>query len=564
MSKSEFVNLELDVLDWDRGQLTVPGRKVLGHPQLSTDLLTQGQDQKLDLKAYGSLLFDALLPKGDPMRDSYRTAIDDARKSEKLIRFKLTLSLAEAEQLHRLRWECLYDREKQSAIARDPETAFSRYAPIGKDDAAPVLERPRLLLAIADPTNCKQHEMDKLNRDEMQRQLESALRPLKGQMDWEFMTPPVTPNQLRSYLSGGEYNALHLVAHGYVDPKRQISFLVMEEPSGECDFVDEEHLSEIFLGDRRLRLVTLISCHGGVQSLATPLSGLGRRLVDRGLPAVISMQDTVSFATAEEFPKYFYATLARCRSVDAALNETRHQLFLTDARSSRWSDPVLFMRLRDGLAWNAYPDLPPLESEIDDILEDEKPHPGNRSEEADSAPGSIKNLFHGGLHQEQGFVGDNLGTVNITKSVAEQSPEEKARHHYDSGLGLFREGAYDAAARKFSRALEYSNSDKEVNYYLALAILANRRPRALSLTDARRIESHLLRAIQGQCGSHAHLLLAYVKHDYFVAKGQPVKGLSIPHLLNAAADQPPDPVRLDELRQNAPVDSFLRGNHVSL
>ena len=125
----------------------------------------------------------------------------------------------------------------------------------------------------------------------------------------------------------------------------------MSTKPGQLHFVDEEHLSEIFLGNRSLRLLTLITCHGGVQSLEHPLSGLGRRLVERGLPAVISMQDTVSFETAEDFPEHFYKSLARSGCVDAAVNETRHQLFLLDRQSSRWSDPVLFMRLEEGAIW---------------------------------------------------------------------------------------------------------------------------------------------------------------------------------------------------------------------
>ena len=237
MSKSDFLTLELDVLDWDHGQLNVTGRKVFGHPRLSPELLVQLRGSEADLKEYGTILFDALLPDGDPMRISYRKALDDARRSGKSIRFKLTLSLSAAEQLHQLRWESLYDRVEKAALARNPETAFSRYAPIGRDDAVPTLERlPRLLVAVATPTDCEQHKMAPIDRETMGRRLELALRPLDGQMAWEIMTAPVTPSRLQARLAAGDFQALHLVAHGYVDSKRQTGVLVLEQPSGQCDF----------------------------------------------------------------------------------------------------------------------------------------------------------------------------------------------------------------------------------------------------------------------------------------------------------------------------------------
>lgn len=239
-------------------------------------------------------------------------------------------------------------------------SAFSRYSTLGKDDGAPTPEIiPRLLVAIAAPTDCEQYGMANIDREAMHLQLEKALRPLESQMEWDFVTAPATLSRLRTRLFGKDFHALHLVAHSYINSRRQTAVLVLEKDDGNCDFVDEEDLSKIFLGERSLGIVTLITCQGDAQSFGghrleecglpavDPLSGLGRRLVESGLPPVISMQETVSFETAVDFSEHFYRSLARCGSVNAAVNEARHQLFLTD-QSLRWSDPVLFMRLEDG------------------------------------------------------------------------------------------------------------------------------------------------------------------------------------------------------------------------
>ncbi len=353
MMHRDALDLELDVLDWNRGQLTVVGRKVQGQPALSEGLIEQLSELESDPKAYGRCLFDALLPVGDDMRESYRTALKDARNTEKFLRFKLTLSLSAAEPLHRLRWECLFDPEKEGmAIARSPDTAFSRYAPIGRDDAVPSLDgRPCLLVAVAAPSDCEMHGMDHIDRDDMYHQLATALKPLEAQLDCEVMQGPVTLSNLRTLVFSRKYHALHLVAHSYVDPYLRTGLLALEEADGRCQLVEEEVFPQVFLGDSGLRLLTLISCQGGVQSLAEPLSGIGRRLVASGVPAVISMQNSVSFVTAEEFSKHFYGSLAQAGSVDTAVNEARQQLFLLDESSRRWSDPLLFMRLRDGAIW---------------------------------------------------------------------------------------------------------------------------------------------------------------------------------------------------------------------
>ncbi|MCG8455658.1 MAG: CHAT domain-containing protein [Holophagales bacterium] len=326
------------------------GTRVDAPTHLDSELFQRLEEARDDLELYGGLLFDALLPPSSKTRAAYRRALDEARQKEKRLRLRFYLSLEEA-RLHSLRWEALYDRERKAAVARDPETTFSRYAPLGLPDALPLgpSVRPRLLLAVASPEDVGRHGMTFFDREGMYEQLETAAKPLCGSLEYDRLEPPCTLNRLRSALATGRYHMLHLVAHGYIESGSGI--LVLENRDRQCAFADEELLSEAFLGVQSLRLVTLMTCRGGEQSNGDPMSGLGRRLVERGLPAVVSLADWVKLTTAEEYARHLYESLARDPRIDVAVNEVRHQLFLRDPQSPRWSDPILYMHLRDGALW---------------------------------------------------------------------------------------------------------------------------------------------------------------------------------------------------------------------
>ena len=128
--------------------------------------------------------------------------------------------------------------------------------------------------------------------------------------------------------------------------------LVLETGDGRASFVDEELFAEVFDGQRDLRLVTLIACHGGASAGRDPFSGLAPALVRRGVPAVVAMRRQISLDGATRFAEHFYRNLARSAQVDAATNEARLQLYLGESRSPEWGTPALFMRLAEGRLWS--------------------------------------------------------------------------------------------------------------------------------------------------------------------------------------------------------------------
>jgi tetratricopeptide (TPR) repeat protein len=96
---------------------------------------------------------------------------------------------------------------------------------------------------------------------------------------------------------------------------------------------------------------------------------------------------------------------------------------------------------------------------------------------------------------------------------------EQAQYHFALGLSYLDQGLYDLAVPSFRRALGKTTNEADLLYYLSLARLAGKRPRAQSLATIREIESHLGAAIHQAGKAHYKILLAAIKQDYYAANG---------------------------------------------
>ena len=115
------------------------------------------------------------------------------------------------------------------------------------------------------------------------------------------------------------------------------------------------------------------------------------------------------------------------------------------------------------------------------------------------------------------------------------SPSPTETELLEKGKGLLNVKSYTQAIKIFERCLEIKSDTSETYYYLAIALLHGNRPKLLSLSTIRAIESHLKTAIQlePKLGG-AYVLWASVKYDFYV--------------LNGMYDRPPS--YQDLLRQN--------------
>lgn len=362
---TDHLDCELYLSDFDQALVEIRGRQYPGRPRLDETLFERLRvvERTEDPKSYGSHLFQALFPAGDELRRGY----DEGRGAGESPNLRLRLHIPKnaPAKLHDLHWELLYDPTGAGrALGRSSMTPFSRYLSVDRSAPPMVETRPaRVLVVVSCPADAAAYGLPVLARDEVTESVTAALAPLgkQGDVEWEVLEGAATPGRIRDRLLETEPHVLHLCAHGRVDPDRGAS-LVLETEAGDARFMGEEDFAEIFGGVTSLRLVTLIACHGGKKSGLDPSSGLGPRLVQQGIPAVVAMRREIGVETAAGFTRHFYRHLSRTGQVDLAANEARLQLYIKDPRSYDWGTPALFLRLADGRLWNVPPSTSPRRS----------------------------------------------------------------------------------------------------------------------------------------------------------------------------------------------------------
>lgn len=349
---SDFLDCELHLSARDQICLRVAGREYTGQPALGGDLRNRLRAATLDGVHYGTLLFEAIFPHGDHgVRAGYRDGLAIAQSQGK--RLRLRLRIAALPELSDIRWELLYDPQREMALGRSQSTSLSRYLEVPWEPGTAVVERPRMLVALSCPCDAADYGLAELDRQEMRESLTKALRPFGVEATVEILDGPTTPRLLRERLRE-RFHVLHVQAHGIVRDGDATAHLVLEGDDGSARMVDEALLAEICEGDRDLRLVTLMACHSGALATADPFSGLAPALVREGIPAVIAMRRAISLEMAELFTEHLYLELAHTGRIDAAVNEARQQLYLAAPDSIDWAIPTLYMRLPQGQLWLAY------------------------------------------------------------------------------------------------------------------------------------------------------------------------------------------------------------------
>lgn len=348
----DFLDSELYVASPRRARFSCEGREHASDGlRLDGALRERLLELELEPEKYGSELFHSVFPAGSALREGLHEALLSARAGARRLRLRLHLAPDVPPEIHALSWELLYDPERKVPLGRSPDTAFSRYSTVPLEAGQAVRERLRMLLVIAAPSDAERYQMAPLDEEAIRGRLEASLEELKSYMDVDFLAAPATPGRLRDQLGRDTYHVLHIVGHGLV--RGRGARLVLQNEDGSARLVEESVLADVFLGERELRLVTLLACHGGALSSNDALSGLAGRLVERGLPAVVGMSRAVPVTTAQLFTDHFYRNLARTGRIDSAVNEGRQQLFLAEPKGVAWSSPVLYMRLADARLWPA-------------------------------------------------------------------------------------------------------------------------------------------------------------------------------------------------------------------
>jgi hypothetical protein len=329
-----------------------------GEARFDTNAL-RAQDN--DPTKYGLLLRDALFASVRLQRAYVKAAAGGQ------VRLRLLLDPPEISEL---RWErlILEINGEDLPAGASPQTPLSRY--IEQEEPPPVAtDVPTILLAIANPS-----DLQKLAPIDVEEEVDNLLDAWEGLLKEGSLRLMILPG--RTGLSGetkariagfGGWcqvmaeattlevlsaqlplaDGLHLIAHGNLDAQRK-AVLVLEKADGTTALVEEDVL-RVKLQQLKLRFAFLHSCKSSVGNIC----GLGPKLVEFGVPAVIAMQDFVPMGDARRFASAFYNTLIREGAADIAANNGRQAILR--AKSPNWAIPVLFCRLKDAQIWQPDP-----------------------------------------------------------------------------------------------------------------------------------------------------------------------------------------------------------------
>lgn len=376
-STSVSIQVRIFGLEAERGVYPVEaalddGRKYEGELRLNKQVLLA---LELNPQAYGLALFEALF--SGRIRDAYSLAIGRADAlADGQLRVQLWIDKTAGELQHEISWERLYDSflSQPRPLAASAATPFSRYISLATREPDLVSERPiRILVAVANPTDLPEGmatvrvaeeiaDLDKVMGElRRKKQIEVTWMPgqtglpedLRARLDqpgYTIRDEVTSLGNIVRYLPG--HHGLHFIGHGAYQSKKDRAVLYLEKESGDWQAVDDSTIAEKLGNIRPLpRLVFLVACESARAESQETFVGLGPKLVQADIPAVVAMRERVAMDDARQLTADFYRRLLDHGEVDRALNEARNLLLTKESTS--WTIPVLFMRLRQGRLFSA-------------------------------------------------------------------------------------------------------------------------------------------------------------------------------------------------------------------
>lgn len=296
---------------------------------------------------YGAQLSTMLFADRDVLK-GWATAWGYTLRGDAPLRVRLHI-VAEATELHALRWELLQHPQSDQFLATDERVVLSRYLDSGA--MAPLRRRAagelRALVLIANPANLADFQLaavDVAGESSRARVALSALSPTiiaSGQSG-----APIGAGLIAERSRDG-YDVIALVAHGgFRDGE---PFVMLEDTDGRAAPIMASVLVDMLSQlSRRPTLVVLASCQSAGDESAAALTALGPQLLRAGVPAVLAMQGNISMNTIARMLPAFWRELQRDGQIDRTIAVAR--ALARDLPD--WWRPVLFSRLRDGMIWD--------------------------------------------------------------------------------------------------------------------------------------------------------------------------------------------------------------------
>lgn len=263
--------------------------------------------------------------------------------------FRLHVDLSALPEYESLPWELLYHPERAEFVALAQQTPFARY--VGLQQRVLPVKAPtpvRMLVVVAGPAGYPRVDVDR----EWIGLLDTIdFLGAARKLIVERLHKP-TLLDLQRTLRQNQYHLVHIVAHGLTDKHTGEGQLVLEDEMGRSRPVNGQHLGALMRDHFTLRgMVLAAPTRIPVATDHRALLDVARRLVRRGLAAVIAPQLAVSPAAWLAFCRALYTGLADFAPVDEVV--TRGRLAMAEATPDLgWAAPVLLTRSVDGVLFD--------------------------------------------------------------------------------------------------------------------------------------------------------------------------------------------------------------------
>ncbi|MFC5692519.1 CHAT domain-containing protein [Amycolatopsis mediterranei] len=350
------VDLELGLV-WDNDQenfevnLRMSGPESLDQMEFLRHAITIDADAlraaHADEDEYGARLTGMIFSQ-PKIEKYYRDAIRAAGTES--VHFRIHLN--GPARFHQVRWESLRAPGKDGRpIATSGNVLLSRYLS-GENwpliPSKPFRER-RALIVVAAPADVEQYkDLAPVDRAAEVARATSSLADYRSDV-----LGHATLDEIIRRMEKTPYEVLYLVAHGWLT--EDVPRLLLENADGNGDVVDARRLAErVHAMAHKPTLAMLVSCQSAdpgenpASADSGALAGLGPRLSEAGIPAVVAMQGNIAMATAEKFVKQFFDVFKNDAAVDVAMAKARAAV----RTQPDWWAPVLFSRLRSGRAYH--------------------------------------------------------------------------------------------------------------------------------------------------------------------------------------------------------------------
>ena len=304
--------------------------------------ITRAQEAQA-ARIFGARLFDFLIRKNQDLNAAYFASLERAGNDG----LRLRLVLQNAGALAALPWEFLRDPARDF-LALSRMTPVVRYSPLlSVRTPVPVTLPLRALVMIAAPEGYE--PLDVAGEwDRLQAATEDLQK--RGLLVLERMED-ATLISLQRRLRARDFHIFHYIGHSVFDELTAQGLLVFEqEQTKRAQLVSAASLARELGDESSIRLVVLNSCQSAQQTPNDAFAGVASSLVQRGIPAVVAMQQEISDVAAKAFAEEFYRAIAEQIPIDSAVSEGRRAI-ANRVQNIEWATPVLYMRTDDGVLY---------------------------------------------------------------------------------------------------------------------------------------------------------------------------------------------------------------------